>query len=299
MDTKQLTTFVTFVKEGSYNRAAQKLNYGVSTLVAHIAALEEELKVELIHSQGRKSYLTVAGNTFLPYAQKMLENYNEARAAMSALDKIAGSLHLSVSETVGLHQLYAVYADFAKCYPQVELTVHVSSPQHFVNQLRNGVTDVVFTQEFAPIQEKDIISVQLFTEPVVLVAPEQHPLSKNKTVSPFDLKRQRMIFPRKEYIEHPTLKRVFSENQPSVNENLFLDSGTLLIKMIKEQKYLSFMPLSSVKSELSSGKLIELPWIGEPISMAVYALYERHSHRLPLIEALISVIQTADKIEFQ
>lgn len=292
MDIKQLVTFITFVNEKSYNRAAQKLNYGVSTLVAHVTSLENEFHVELIHSQGRKSTLTDAGKAFLPYAQKMLSVYQDAYVAMTSLEGISGHLNLAVSETVGLHRLSSVYSEFTKQYPNVQLTVHISSPQHFIRQLNSGAADVAFSLDFSPTEDESMISVPLYEEPLVLVAPPKHPLAKATALYGADLKYQELVFPRREYIEHPTLKQVLLESQITVNENLFLDSGILLKQMILDRKCLSFMPLSSVQEDLSEGDLVALPWRGEPISMMVYALYKKNSLSLSAIEALIAFVQT-------
>ena len=54
----------------------------------------------------------------------------------------------------------------------------------------------------------------------------------------------------------------------------------------------TFLPLSSVKSELEQHTLVQLPWAGEDISMTVYAMYDVHSMALPAIESLITFVQS-------
>ncbi len=293
MDIKHLITFLTFARERSYNRAAQKLNYSVSSLVSHISSLEDEFHVELIHSHGRRSVLTSAGEQFLPYAQKIVDLYQEAYVKMTAVQEVSGRLQISVSETVGLYRLSPLYSLFSKQYPQVQLTIRVNSSPSFVQQLLHEETDVVFSQDFTLPQNERIMTVPLYQEPVVLVAPPQHPLARKTVVYPKDLCRQTLLFPRRAYIEHPLLKNILQESGASVDESLFLDSGILLIRAIKDRRCLSFMPLSSVKRELEQTDLVQLPWAGEAVAMMVYAMYDSRSFVLPAIQALITFVQNA------
>ena len=47
MDLKYLCTFRTIVEEGSFSKAAEKLNYTQSTITFQINQLEQELSVSL------------------------------------------------------------------------------------------------------------------------------------------------------------------------------------------------------------------------------------------------------------
>lgn len=291
MDIKHLTTFVTFVKEGSYNRVSQKLNYSVSTLVTHIASLEEEFQVELIHSQGRKSQLTAAGRAFIPLAESILSAYQKAYVAMGSLRALSGNLSLAVSETVGLTRLASVYSTFIKENPQVNMTVFISSRGYADQQLYDRTADVLVSQAFLPIKKDGILSIPLYDEPLVLVAPPTHPLANKVEIHTADLERQTLIFPRRDYMEQPTLKRILSESNAKVKEGLFLDSGILIKHVLRDSRMLSFLPMSSIETEVERGELIQLPWCDEKIFMKVYAFYLEKSLNLPLIESLISFVQ--------
>ena len=291
MDIKHLITFTSFAKKGSYNQVAQELNYSVSTLVAHIASLEEEFEVELIHTQGRKSQLTEAGRAFLPFAEKIISIYQAAYVAMGAFRGISGDLKIAVSETVGLYQLSSIYSKFSKFYPQVNLTVHITSQQYVVRQLYDHSADVVFSQSLFPLQVPDIRSILLYNEPLVLVAPPRHPLSRIDKIHAADLKHQILLFPRQEYLEHPAIKQVLENSHATVDKNLFLDSGILMKQMVCQRRCLTFLQYSCVKKEIESGELIQLPWADAQILMPVYAFYMEKSFQLPAIEALVSFVR--------
>ena len=54
MDLKYLNTFRTIIEEGSFSKAADKLNYTQSTITFQIGQLEQELSAWLFEKIGRR-----------------------------------------------------------------------------------------------------------------------------------------------------------------------------------------------------------------------------------------------------
>ncbi len=291
MDIKQLETFIAFAKDGSYNRVSQRLNYSVSTLASHIGNLEDEFHIKLVESRGKKTFLTPAGESFLDYARKMMDIYQEAYVAMTSFNDVAGDLRVAVSEMVGFHKFAPLYGLFTRQYPQVSLTVQISPYQNFQKQLINKDVDIAFFQTFVPSDDSLLTSVELYREPVILVASPDHPLGRREEILPRDLRYQTLLVPNKGYFEQPVLKELFSADQLIKTDNLFLDSGILITQALKKRRGLAFLPLSTVENELADGSLARLPWRGEEIYMPVYAIYETRSLALPAIQALIACVQ--------
>ena len=65
MDTRNLLTFKTILAEGSFQKAARRLNYSQSTITFQIRQLENELSVQLFDS-----YFSVYFNRFCTDCQK-------------------------------------------------------------------------------------------------------------------------------------------------------------------------------------------------------------------------------------
>ena len=72
MDLKNLHTFYTIIKEGSFSKAAKKLNYTQSTITFHVGQLEKELDVQLFEKIGRRMVLTKAGEQLIPYVEDVI-----------------------------------------------------------------------------------------------------------------------------------------------------------------------------------------------------------------------------------
>ena len=291
MDVKQLVTFLTFVEEESFNRVSQKLNYSVSTLVSHIKSLENEFNVELVSNHGRRSQLTAAGRAFVPYAHQIVDQYQEAIVAMSNFSEISGELKVAVSEMVSASRLASLFPDFSKKNPSVKLSVRTGSTSTCKEIMLGKMVDVAFLQDFSPMRDDRVTSVPLYFEPIILVSAPDHPLAKQDTVGPRDLRYQSLFLPRLDYAEQPAIKAALETGRISVSDNLSLESGQLLRQAVKERRGIAFLPLSSAKQDLERGTLVRLPWAGDQPEMTVYAMYDNHSMVLPAIQELTSFIK--------
>ena len=54
MELKYLTTFKTILETGSFQKAAERLNYAQSTITLQMQLLEQELSVKLFEKIGRR-----------------------------------------------------------------------------------------------------------------------------------------------------------------------------------------------------------------------------------------------------
>lgn len=77
MNTKNLLTLKTILETGSFQKAANKLNYTQSTVTFQMKQLEEELSIKLFEKIGRKMELTQAGKDILPYIDTVLKEWNK------------------------------------------------------------------------------------------------------------------------------------------------------------------------------------------------------------------------------
>ena len=89
MDIKHLAEFVALAETGNYLETADNLFISQSTLSKHIMALEKELGVSLFERTTRKIHLSTEGETFLPYALKIVRLQEEAANVLSAHSKAA------------------------------------------------------------------------------------------------------------------------------------------------------------------------------------------------------------------
>jgi biotin operon repressor len=74
MEFRHLQIFFAIVKEGSFLKAAEKLQYAQSTITLHIQQLEAELGVKLFSRRGKHTELTISNRMLLERAALLLHH---------------------------------------------------------------------------------------------------------------------------------------------------------------------------------------------------------------------------------
>jgi len=185
MELRQLATFVAVVEEGSFTRASDRLHIVQSAVSATVRNLEGELDARLFDRSTHKVELTEAGRALLPEARATLAAATVARDAVDAVrGGMRGTVLLGTMQSHGMHAIDVpgVVADFRAEHPAVEVHIRAAAggSQEMALQVREGRVDLAFVAipggELAGLE-----ATPLAREPIVLVAPAGHPLTKRKT----------------------------------------------------------------------------------------------------------------------
>ena len=79
LNLENIEAFVYAVHLGSFVKTAEALYLTQPSVTARIQSLERDLNVKLFHRAGKQISLSEEGRIFLPYAQKILQSYQEAK----------------------------------------------------------------------------------------------------------------------------------------------------------------------------------------------------------------------------
>ena len=287
MDTKNLTTFVTFAKEGSYTRASGKLNYAISTLADHVAALEAELGVKLVESHGKKTVLTANGEAFLPYAKRILAEYHAAAERMSAISNPAGPLHVLATESLGLYRLAPILAEFSRLHPEIALSVTIEQPTAPLEKLRSHAGDIYFCFGLEPLSSPEFTAQPIYREPLVFFAYPKHPLTRRGIVRAEDLRYEKFILPSQDCFYRNAIGDRLQKSNVEMQVKLTLDSSSLIRQYVKLGYGISVLPLSVVQEDVDRGELSLLNWQGEQLICTAQAIILKKDWVSPNLRALL------------
>jgi DNA-binding transcriptional LysR family regulator len=189
LETDQLEAFDRVVREGSFSRAAIALGIGQPAVSARIQSLETALGGAVL-TRGRTIALTALGESFLPYARRVLgvlrEGMESSRMAQTGKrGRITfGSLGSLAGGLVG-----PALVRFVRDHPDVEYVVKAADQEVVVEMLLDGIVDLALVTWPGVQHAGDLVPVFSFAEPVVLVAHPNHPLAKCRSVSEEDVAR--------------------------------------------------------------------------------------------------------------
>src|SRR5882672_1613691 len=120
-----LLLFARVVEEGSFSRAAQRLELPVSTVSRHIAGLEAKLGERLFLRSTRKLTVTQLGNALLEHARQVVDGVDAAaELADNRQLKPSGRLRVSAPPQLSLLELF--FVEFLAAYPSITLEIDVS-----------------------------------------------------------------------------------------------------------------------------------------------------------------------------
>ncbi len=176
LELRLLATFEKVATRLSFTRAAADLAYAQSTVTAQVRALEQDLGVELFDRLGNRIRLTAAGERLLPYARRLLDLADEARAAAVAPGEPSGHLTVGTIESLTSYRLPPLFELFHHRYPKVRLSLRTTIGDETIDALRRGGYDLGFLME-AGTEHAGLETAVLLPEPLALVAAPGNPLA--------------------------------------------------------------------------------------------------------------------------
>jgi LysR family transcriptional regulator, regulator of the ytmI operon len=192
MEFRHLQTFQAIVQEGSFLRAADKLQYAQSTITLHIQQMEAELGVKLFSRRGQRTELTIAGRTLRDQVdQLLLRAANLQRTMVDLVAGKAGHLRVGSIEPVASVYLPAILAQFCQEHPQVRLTLDVGVTHVISQRVATGALDLAICSP--PAANLGLAFELLFHDPITLLIPETHPLAALDQVQVSSLAEARLI----------------------------------------------------------------------------------------------------------
>jgi DNA-binding transcriptional LysR family regulator len=182
LDLRHLIALKAISDEGSFGRAAEKLGYTQSAVSQQIATLERIVGLRLVERPGgpRPVSLTEAGTILLRHAEAIQARILAAKADMSALEAgDAGRLRVGTFQSVGAKIVPTLLRRFSETNPGVEIVLRESPDENELLELvERGELDLTF--QALPVPPGPYESVELLSDPHVLVVPKGSPLATLK-----------------------------------------------------------------------------------------------------------------------
>lgn len=176
MDLESLRIFSAVAAELGITQAAARLGRAPSNVTTRVQQLEADLGVALFVRSGKRMTLSVAGERFLDYAQRLLALENEARQVVSG-GEYGGVLHLGSMESTAASRLPAVLAAYHTQHPQTRLAVETGPSRPLIESVRTGRLDCAFVALPAVLVSDDALAEQglcsrpVWQETLVLLLP--------------------------------------------------------------------------------------------------------------------------------
>lgn len=180
--------FVETVDKGSFTKAADSLNYAQSSISKMIADLEKEWGISLLQRNKKGVCLTSSGEQLLPYARKILSDFEEMQQKVHAINGIqSGTVRIGTFSSVAINWLPNIFSKFQKDYPGIDYEMLLGDYDEVEKWIDEGRVDCGFLR-LSSSSNFDVISLKQDEYKAVL--PVNHPLVQKETLDYKDLNEQ-------------------------------------------------------------------------------------------------------------
>ena len=207
VELQHLRSFVTAARLGSFNAAAQELNYTGPAISQHVAALEQELGVEILTRHARGVVVTPAGDVLLRRAVELLDLAAGAAHEVRLAARTPSVVRVGAFSTAAQFLLPPVLTAVLTERPNVELVLIDREPPDGFADVVAGRLDVMVTHAYSGTDAAvpaQLVSEPLLRDDLVLLVPATH--SFGDTVRLGDLVGERWISGPSEAQNHVALE---------------------------------------------------------------------------------------------
>jgi DNA-binding transcriptional LysR family regulator len=194
MEMRQLRYLVALAEERNFTRAAEREHIAQPALSQQVRKLEQTVGMALVERTTRHVAMTDAGNLLVARARRILAEVDAANAELQGLAGVqTGHVTIGAIHTMGPVDVALALAIFHGRHPRVELTVREEASEDLAEMLRIDQLDLAFLSVTERIESHGLALVQLVSEELVVVLPNDHRLARRRRIRMAELSGEQFI----------------------------------------------------------------------------------------------------------
>ncbi len=263
MEIRQLITFKRVAELKSYTHAAESLALTQPTVSHQLKLLQEEMGQKLFELNGRRVALTLAGETFLPFVDRVLATVEDSRRALENIQTgERGTLTVAAIGSSTVYVLPELLFKFQARYPNIKVHLRTAGGDEIRELVKNNQVDVGIVGSHVPTSEFSILP--LFNDKIGPFVHAGHPLARRKRVTFAELAKEPLIQLGTWRSWQNYVLSIFRQIGASPQIRLQLDSIDGVKRMVERGLGFTIIPHTAAREEIAEGKLVALNPIDIP-----------------------------------
>ncbi|MDE2422833.1 MAG: LysR family transcriptional regulator [Betaproteobacteria bacterium] len=285
---RQLKVFETVARRLSFSRAAEELHLSQPAVSTQIRQLENHVGIRLFEQLGKKVYLTQAGETMLKHCRLIINQFREAEEAMDIFKGVSsGTLNVGVNSAADYFFPH-VLSEFKNQIHDAKIQLTVANRTNLIEKLSSNEIDLVVMCR--PPTEIEVVSEQFAPHPYVIVARPDHPLAKQKRISPETLLDEPFITRETGSDTRDAIAEKFKENLDKLKITLAVQSTESIKQAVRSGMGIAFISAFNINLEIALNHLAILDVEGFPAMRHWYIIYRKEKLLPPITRSFISFL---------
>ena len=255
MDFKQLEAFLSVAKLRSFSKAANAIYLSQPTISSHISSLEKELKIQLFDRTSKEVNLTPAGESFLQYANDIINTRNHAVTELSSFNtNVSGRLNISASTTPCNSILPNLISKFSELYSNVRFNVKEQGSVGIIKDILDLNCEIGLVG--TSIDNPKIDCYKIMEDELVIVSSSI--LNLPDRLNPEDLLKYNFIIREKDSATRQTLETSLGNSNIDINKLKVLcevNNVDAQLKFVKLGMGISIMSKTLCEEYFKNGSL--------------------------------------------
>lgn len=267
MDIRQLRYFVAIVEEGSFSRAAARVNVAQPALSAHVRRMEGDLGVDLLLRSPRGVAPTEAGQVLLSRARLLIADLERTMEEVRSVETDpSGTVRIGLPGTISDILSLPVIAAVTERYPNVKLIVSEAMSGFVKEWVLDGRID--FAVLYGTGRVQGVRQELLLNEELVLLMPPDVE-GQGSSLGEF-LSCNPLILPSETHGLRAVVDRYVRNAGILVEPVIEIDSYSNIKRLVRKGYGCSILPLCAVVDERDAGDLLLRSFEGSPLWRSAY-----------------------------
>ena len=267
----QFKVFEATARHGSFTRAAEELYLTQPTVSMQVKQLTKALGLPLFEQIGKRLYLTDAGRELYSTCQDIFDKLDQLEMRVADLKGMKqGHLKLTVI-TTAKYFVPRLLGPFCQQYPGVDVSLIVTNHERAIDRLADNQDDLYVMSQLP--EHIDVKAHPFLENPLVVMAPKNHPLAQQKNISIEQLAGEPFIMREPGSGTRKAVQALLDDHGVDVKVRLELGSNEAIKQAIAGGLGLSVLSCHTLTSEGDTGELTILDVNGFPIERQWYVVH--------------------------
>ncbi|MGA7180867.1 MAG: LysR family transcriptional regulator [Thiobacillaceae bacterium] len=280
---RQIRVFEAVARNLSFSRAAEELHLSQPSVSMQVRGIETILGMPLTEQLGKKIFLTDAGREVLHASQAITARLDDLQDNLAQLRAVnSGRLNLAVTSTVN-----AVATDilvrFRSKHPGVAIHLDVSNRAEVLGLLAANRIDLAIMGQVPA--DLDLEAARFMDNPLVVIAPPDHPLVGKRNVSIDDLAAEPFLVREAGSGTRAAMERFFAAHGREIRSSMEMSSNEAIKLAVQAGLGLGILSLQTLEMELALKRLIVIKVKNFPIMRHWYIVCRADKRLSPVAQA--------------